>query len=272
MRSVLIFFFLFWKTVSAQVPNGSFENWMNGNPESWQTTNIPIVPASVLPDSDHYSGEVSAKGMVVQDFNLQPFQPYLGIYGGGAQGFSISNPYNLFNGWCKLSLYPGDHFTAYVRMFNSDLETIGEGFLAIDSSISSWTEFSIPVNYFNTDNPVTCTLFFTITDSSLLSSGHIGSYFLIDDLGLRVLVGIPSIVDEDILIHYYQDQDEISIDHFSSDKKLSYSIYDFTGKALVNSRVYSGGEKIFLGNYSHGIYLLDILMNEKRIVKKIFVE
>jgi hypothetical protein len=272
MRSILAILLIFIQTASAQIPNSGFENWNNGYPDWWQTANIPIFPASIVPDSDSHAGQLSVKGIVVSDLSHHPFQPYLGIYGGGAQGFSISNPYNLLSGWCKLSLHAGDRFTGYVRMFNSNQETVAEGFIAIDSSFSSWKEFNVPVNYFSTDNPVSCTMFFTITDSTLLSAGHIGSYFLIDELSLTVTVGISAIPDDGISIKVNSSDRELTIDNFNNDGILNFSLFDITGKLVLNTKRYSHGEIISLINFNPGIYLLSVYSDDRRIVKKILLE
>ena len=64
-KRILLIILFFVHKISAQVPNNSFESWTNENPDSWQTTNIPIVPVSILPDSDAYNGSLSVKGIVV---------------------------------------------------------------------------------------------------------------------------------------------------------------------------------------------------------------
>jgi hypothetical protein len=88
VRGFLIILLFFFRSAVGQIPNYSFENWTNGNPDWWQTTNIPIVPRSIIPDTDAYEGNLSVKGIVVSDVRNKPFAPYLGIYGPAGPGVS----------------------------------------------------------------------------------------------------------------------------------------------------------------------------------------
>ncbi len=273
MKWVFTIILLLVKTIAAQIPNGSFEEWTNGNPESWQTTNIPIVPPSILLDSDSYSGSLSVKGIVVSDVNNHPFQPYLGIYGAGAQGFPVTMTYDHFTGWFKSFLLPGDRFRAYIRLFNSNQETIAEGALNIDSSVSMWTEFDVTINYFNTEAPVSCAIFFTITDSSAISSGQIGSYFKVDGLSLASTVGISTYaIENNISVFVKHSDDAIVIKNFRNEKGFHYSVNDISGKNILRDQCDCGEVQISTASFPAGIFLLDISSEDGRLVKKIFID
>jgi hypothetical protein len=270
MKPAFIFLVIFINALKAQIPNAGFEYWSSVNPDNWQTTNIPILPPSVLMDSDSFTGMLSVKGIVVGDGDNHAFQPYLGISGAASQGFFISNSYDRFNGWFKSSLIAGDFFIGEIRMFNSNQETIANGSLIISSTQSSWTEFNVVINYLNSDTPVSCTIFFTISDSSLISSGHIGSYFLIDELSLTQTVGITSPHLNELTINSTPGENSISINNFD-DKNLQYLLVDINGKIILSPPEYYHGEIISLGNLSCGVYFLNIFSNQDRIVKKVLV-
>ena len=270
---ILLISFLYLHNAYAQIPNGSFESWNDGSPDWWQTTNIPIVPAAVNVDSNSHSGFLAAKGIVVSDNHNNPFQPYLGIYGPAAQGFPILKSFNVASGWCKLFLNPQDYFTGFVRMYDVNQEPVGEGSIVIDSSISSWTEFYIHINYFSTGIPVSSSLFFTITDSTLLGSGHIGSYFLLDDLLLVEVVGISSFSDEvDISIIQSPALNELYIKSSQPLTNANYTIADISGREVMKKSKINSDETILLTNLSAGIYFFILNANDKKIVKKILLE
>jgi hypothetical protein len=273
MRRFLIILLFFFRSAVGQIPNNSFENWTNGSPDSWQTANIPIVPHSVLADSDSYEGNFAVKGIVVSDIRNKPFAPYLGIYGPAAQGFPISETYERLTGWCKLFLKPGDRFTGDVKMYDHNQEPMADGKLVIDTSINSWTFFRIHINYYGLLEPVSSMLFFTITDSTLISSGQIGSYFLLDELSLDGTTGIKKLSGvNDINIYPNPAHSELHIQNLSMNENYNYVFSDITGKVLVNRLQNNSDEILNTEEYSPGIYFLNIISDERSFSKKIILE
>jgi hypothetical protein len=274
IRTLLILFFILEK-LSAQVPNGGFENWNGVNPSAWQTTNIPIVPCSVIPDSDAYSGFLSVKGIVVANSSNQPFPPYLGIAGSGSVGFPITQAYEVVIGMYKLSLLPGDKFKAVANLYDQWGNPVGNGQTIVSSSTSSstWEQLIIHVNYFATPANYNCAVFFTIMDSTESGSGQIGSYFLIDDLALAGTLssGILN-EDNDISVFPIPAHDELHVKNISPDKKNYYSIIDMTGKTIQGNKQFITDETIGVENLSSGIYFLCITSDDKKYMKKIAVE
>ena len=273
MRGIIFILLLFFKTSFSQIPNNSFENWNNGNPDWWQTTNIPIVPNSVVPDSSAYEGLLAVKGIVVSDIRNKPFAPYLGIYGPSAQGFPIGQSYEYMDGWCRLFLKPGDRFRGDIRIYDSHQEPIGDGKVIIDSSIASWTPFKIQINYYGLLLPVSCTLFFTITDSTLLSSGQIGSYFVVDQISLGGTVDINNInTGWNVNIYPNPARTELHILNTYSAKGFNYSLYDVQGKKVLTKKQFYADEIINLEKLLPGVYFLNCVSKDISFRKKVILE
>ena len=271
-RFLLIFLFLA-QQVFAQVPNYSFENWTNSNPDSWQTANIAMFPASIIADSDSYDGYLSVKGIVVSTNNNQPYAPYLGISGGVSSGFHITDRYLSATGWCKLSLLQGDKFTGNVRIYNNIQEPIGEGSVTIDATSSGWMPFTMNITYFDSDAAETCSFYFTITDSTELMSGQIGSYFLLDNLSMTSTTGInENITIDNISVFPNPSHSELHINITDMKEDIFYSLVDITGREVLSNKVIGHNETVMLNDISTGIYFLNFYCDEKKFVKKIVVE
>jgi hypothetical protein len=262
----LIFFTVFYS--GAQIPNSSFENWTNGIPNSCFTSNNPLVAPAILPDSDAVGGFLSVKGVVVSD-NNHPYPPYLAI-NGTSNGFPLSQSFNLLTGWCKLNLLPGDKFDCQINFYDSPMNAVALGKIIVDSSINSWTSFQIPINYTLPGQPVNGAIFFTITDSTGLSSGQIGSYFLIDELILSGIASNSSLTN-DYTIQVFPNPSNGKIKISESEfENVWLSITDSKGKVLINKK-YIKNEILDLEKYSSGIYFLNVYADEKRYTEKIII-
>ena len=271
-RILIILLFILQKSF-AQIPNQGFEYWSGGSPDEWQTTNIPIVPPSIIINGDAHSGTSSAKGIVVNDSHNHPFQPYLGIYGSGAQGFVVTQPYLKVSGWYKLFLKPNDRFLANVRLYDSNQNPVADGKLVIESSVGAWSQFNMNINYHDTAVPVTCSLFFTITDSGLLSSGQTGSFFILDDLSMSgSFNNDPLKNEEDVSVFPNPAHSEFHVNNLSKEKHFLYYLYDATGKMVLENKSPVTNEIVNTENFLPGVYFLNVLSDDKNIRKKIVIE
>ena len=272
-RMILILFVSILQNISAQIPNADFESWSSGNPASWQTTNIPIVPASIVMNSDVHSGLMSVKGTVVNDNHNRPFQPYLANCGPSAQGFPVSEASTLLTGWYKLFLNTDDRFTVNVKMYNEFQEVIAEGFMYINASINSWTQFNLSIEYNTPQTPNSCSIFFTITDSTMSNSGQIGSYFLLDELNLSGLVGINEMNnDESVLTYPNPVQNILHVKIPIGTNNLSHTLFDATGKKILEKNNCTMDETLNLEDVFPGLYFLQTMMDGRKIVKRILVQ
>lgn len=270
-RLCLFLIFFLYTSISAQVPNGGFEYWTNGYPDSCHTANIAIVPQSVMPDSNSHTGFLSIRGSVVYDNHNQPFQPYLSMDGGTAVGFPIAYSFSQVMGWIKLSLMPGDKFLVYVHFYDSDLESVADGFVSIDTSSINWTSFFVNMHYTSVDPPVRCTIYITISDSTQLVSGQVGSYFVLDDLVLTGTVDVmhTSLTHEHNIYPNPSAREQIvsiiGLNDFSD-----YSIYSLQGNIVDSGRLLQN-EFSIPANMAAGIYIVELFSEDKRFLKKLIV-
>ena len=129
------------------------------------------------------------------------------------------------------------------------------------------------INYYGTAIPVSCSLFFTITDSGLLSSGQTGSFFILDDLSMSGSYTIDTLRNErDVSVFPNPAHSELHINNMSEEKHFLYSLYDATGKVVLENKSPVTNEIVNTENFLSGVYILNVISDDKNIRKKIVVE
>jgi hypothetical protein len=191
MRFLLLVLFLysffFINNISAQVPNAGFEQWSNGNPEGWWTSNF--ATPNITQSTDAHSGSYAVRGDVINT-GTGIIIPIIisGIIGG--HGFPISVRYANLTGYYKLNVVTTENLSVLAIPFKNG-QVIGVGgsqFL----TASAYTLFTVPIYYSNGETPDSCQISITIGNNS--GDVSVGSYFLVDDLAFQ---GVATGVDKD---------------------------------------------------------------------------
>ncbi len=64
--------------LQAQIPNSGFEDWTNGEPNGWYTSNFPPLIVNVTQTNISHTGNWAAKGEVI-DVMTFPMPPFLNL-------------------------------------------------------------------------------------------------------------------------------------------------------------------------------------------------
>ncbi len=170
----------------AQIPNAGFEDWNGDEPDGWYTLNIPPFP-TITETSDSHSGTSAMKGEVVEMAGM-PLGP-------GAVTGTIGNPtFSVFQRYVRLTGYykytpVGDDYLAIGIDMRLNNVVIGSGSIDLPNAASTYTPFSIDIDYFGPDVPDAASIALSITNTTLVS---VGSSFFLDDLELDAAVGIEN--------------------------------------------------------------------------------
>lgn len=260
---LILFTFGFSSVLVAQnpVPNPGFENWTSGNPDNWLTNNAPGFAVPVTQASPH-SGTFALKGEVVSTL-AGNFSPIVSSTDMSGSGFPVNQAYATLSFYYKFNKVTTGIFGAYVAMS----ETGGGGGAAgqiFTSSVTSFTQASLPI-YYQTTNPDTCTILFTINDT-VAASPAVGNYFIIDDVALSGLVGVQEQQPVAAMIITNVQPNPvrgISYIYYSLPQSgdIKFELYDVTGKTYKTIDIPSetaGRHKIELdaSDLPGGIYLL----------------
>ncbi len=163
---------LFSSILFSQVPNSGFENWTNGNPDNWETTNNDQV-LTITPSNDAHSGSFSAQGAVTSISGFS-FSPVLLTH------FANSGRPTNLKGYYKFTSVGSDTFYIVISLYKNS-EGIGGGIFTATANTDSYTEFNAAINYNVSDNPDSAAIGISIRPAV---NSHTGSMFLVDDLSL----------------------------------------------------------------------------------------
>lgn len=164
---------LFAPGVSAQVVNGGFENWTGGNPDGWNTLNFPGYYVPITQSTSSHSGSYAMQGSVVTylDVAVPPLP---------SNRSPVSQRYAYLTGYYRFTPAGADTFGVAVTML-TQMTPMAGGIFMTGATVSSYTQFSVPLTYGSDQVPDSCLIQIFIANEGAV---HVGSTFLVDDLSL----------------------------------------------------------------------------------------
>lgn len=173
----------------APIPNGDFEEWSNGSPVGWTTDDTTIATQSFLPitqTSDAENGSSAMKGTVTGvgfgGMNVAQIPPLLisgKISGNDTGGFAYSDHPNSITGFYKFSPV-GEDSILIIVVFKKHGAGIGGGSGYLAKATSSYTAFTIPINWSSSDAPDTAMI--SISIPAYGGTSNVGTTMEIDNL------------------------------------------------------------------------------------------
>jgi len=282
----------------AQIPNNSFEEWVQTNnyenPKSWNTPNVytSLAGQSVVSKSeDAYFGSFSARleskelnfldqtflapGVItLAQFNIDIFTQTFS-YSGGL--FLQQNVYEL-KGMYKYQGVGND--SAVILMYNfrnrenEDYDTIGRGYTYLNDA-SEWTPFTVRMKYLNGHVPDTFNvLIMSTTDEGLQDLSHAGSVLFLDSLSISTNTGIINLWEKPIALHVYPNPSS-SIIHFEIEeagKNRELILYNQEGKTVANTAFHSQIISLDISEFSSGIYSYAVVEDNRIIISGSFLK
>ena len=285
--TLMVMVFIVPFTVSAQLQNNSFEEWINpvgedqsigsNRPVGWEISN----GRSVLPNMNTYFPPVTVAHS--GDYALM-----LGIWYNYTKDMATQTaPINfrpvVLKGHYKYTdnRVMGDtgdiddqaSARVYVLKWNetrSRRDTIGSGEILLNAA-SEYTEFICPIVYISTELPDSITV---ILDCSLMNrlghggvfvgGGGVASFFTVDSIELvEENLGVTQPQKMDIVVYPNPVMDVLNIKNFKGDVQ----IYDAVGK-FVSSHDLLVAEDISVINLTSGVYHLQLNDGTKPYHKK----
>jgi hypothetical protein len=280
--------------VSAQtIPNSGLETWINHgqyeDPQYWDTPNqevcfLPFYTKVVTKSTSSQSGSFSAKletktipivnvtvpgvitlGTLVIDIGNMSFT----IEGGAP----IADRPTHLKGYFKFQPKGGDSCVIAIGLTkwkNGGRDTIGGGIFSSHDTITSWTPFSLWIEYIDSGNPDTMNI---AAISSATYTPTAGTLLYVDDLALDYTTTVNE-KDPGNGIDIYQDNEQkelLVFLNFPSPQSTSFRLMNIMGKeimkiqpqSIVNKQV-----KIAYNNLDPGLYILEIIHGNQRYLKK----
>ena len=248
-----------------------FENWTNGNPDGWQTTNNDQF-TNISQSSDAHSASSSVNGTVasVAGFQISPSLE---------TKFPFTDRPSSLTGYYKFTSSGSDSLVIITALYKGD-KGIGGGIFKTISSTGSWTQFSLPISYYANDSPDSAAI--TIMVEPAVNS-HTGTSFYMDDLSYSSTTAInettvqtpnsfelkqnyPNPFNPTTTIEY-----QVPVQTF-----VTLKIYNMLGKevaTLVNKNEPTGKYSVNFNasSLSSGVYLYRIKADNYSQAKKLIV-
>jgi hypothetical protein len=158
---------------------------------------------------------------------------------------------------------------------------IGSGKQIITSEVSTWSRFSVPVNYSSSETPDTIIILFaasakydfTSLTTLMACEGQKGSALFLDDLTLDYSVGIKEMLAPEIKVSVYPNpsKEQITV-QIAKEVQGTVIVYDYLARKVGEYPVNGTQIKIDVQNYAKGAYLLNVIENNKVITTSRFVK
>jgi len=181
-----VLFFIAMSPGFGQIPNGDFESWSDGVPDSWCPNNGPGV-APITQTTFTHSGNYAVKGTVLS-WNGSDLTPWLAS-GPIGEGFTIdSRPSALHGFYAFIKVSPRDTFRVMVEVSRNDT-LIGSGSYSEGTGVSMYQEFVANIHYVSDSIPTLVRISFGISNYGAPFDVP-GSYFFLDDVSFDSPSGV----------------------------------------------------------------------------------
>ncbi len=263
-------------TLPAQIPNAGFENWTNGEPNSWTSNNMPGVATMVYQNNDAHGGAWAAL-LSVEDVFGNPFPGLINCGGAGGPGFPIPQAYNSLSFYYKSSLSGTDDLISSIVIYDAGGNPIGGGGSATSANATVYTLVSAPITYFGGTAASKATITLSI---GLGGGGTIGSNVSIDDVAFSMGTGVAEINDAGISLCSPSPNPAsgIALVPFTLDRTTvaDIRIFDLNGRLVQNVL----NQQLSAGNYkaevnadalSSGVYTIVLRAADQVLQSKLVV-
>ncbi len=266
----------------AQVPNGGFESWSGNVPDNWSAGNIaPLNYFPNTPSSDAHTGFLAARGEVLENpiFAGQVGAPLIQTYGGAP----VTQDPVAVMGWYKFSpVQSTARFVVGCTVMDVNGQPTGSGALQIYDAASSYTQFSMPIDYTmgGTAAAASVTISFTIADTNALSA--VGSWYVVDDVSLD---GAQGIDDHQLPVLRAEDPFPAPFAHtvsvpiiLGTSANVEATVLDLLGKTvgtIVNAPMAAGAHSLSwtpAGNVPSGVYFIRVAAPEGTLAKRVLFQ
>lgn len=259
---------LFFATMlNAQtVPNGGFENWADGEPVDWTTSNVgPIL--TITQTDDSHSGSYAVKGQTDSNETTIPSMET----GYDNFGFPVSVAYDQLSFWYQYVEQGSDMILVTVTIADENYSTLGYGSLEIDDATEEYTLAIIPIEYDEAGTPAVAIVNIGLYDGTGGDPPDKETYFIIDDVELSGGgVGIGENAEIEVNVYPNPTSDILKIDAEQQIQRIK--LVNLVGQIIYESNVEAKSYQVNLNNVPDGIYILNLETEGGITAKKIMVD
>jgi hypothetical protein len=186
--------------LQAQILNGDFESWGNGEPANWNTNNAEQLSAYPITQSTFvHNGSYSLKGEVVgveAGGQTVPYPPSLSAGNMNQSYFSFSSKPDVIRGYFHFEPVGGDGFQSNIIIGTQSTVIAAGELVTYAPTGAGYHELVYYMNYIDTvTQPTLIIMNFSIVPPPGGTLAHIGSVFYLDDLPKVTLIKPAEEVD-----------------------------------------------------------------------------
>ncbi len=205
-------------TAFGQIPNPGFESWTNmgayANPDGWDNADSLGSFASTYTceqgspgfSGNHYLKLTSKNTIagVIAGIAMSGKIDFTTFLPKSGYAFSGGRPVSLNGVWQYApasSTDTGSVTLLFTKWTGTSRDSVGFIYYKLPGSVTSWTPFSLPITYLNSETPDTAVIYFA---SSTATTADAGSYLYIDTLSFsNTGVGITGVQNSHSVISVY---------------------------------------------------------------------
>jgi hypothetical protein len=261
MKKVFTLSFFCVSLLAAQaqiIPNASFEEWLNGNPVGWDTSNSSggvVVSESNEAHAGNKAARLNAPTSAI---------PYMQTTVNGVTTFPTS-----LKGWYKADLAGTDQLSVAVLINNASAINVGSGLALIEANAGVYTQFTANIDAL-APNPSTANIAITLLNPTTVFPSP-NSTALVDDLtwgaldieevnvtsGFALEKIIPNPINGDACMLQYT---------LAESGRMEIAVYDLSGKQVANVLQLNQGAgryraELDLSGLSAGYYIVSAMLN-----------
>jgi hypothetical protein len=289
MKKTLLFgilsFIVGFSVIAQQIPNGDLENWTENvllgfeDPDDWQTPNQYTALLSIFTTtkvSDAAEGSFAARleakdvgGFVTPgvitlgDFTVDFINNTAYLTGGIP---FTDKPMALTGSWKN---YPADGdfsmIIVYFTKYSADkgqTDTIGIGQMLGTETVEAWTNFSIPIEFWGTEDPDTMNLH--VVSSNMLDL-KLGSIIYVDDLAFEYEASINEVNNKVEASVFPNPASEYITFSLEENINAELSVFNNEGQLIYSASVNGNTLKVDVSQFSAGTYFYSFVENSERI-------
>jgi hypothetical protein len=263
-------FILSISALSAQIPNGGFESWVNmggySEPAGWLTYNdvSTVVGATVEQGTPGNPGAFHA--VLTTREATGGGIPIHGWISAGTSGTHSGFPFiarpAMLTGQWQYGIQPLDTAQVIVALskwntITSSTDPIAYGSLEITGNVTGWQAFVVPITYYSADAPDTA--YIQIVSSINFQNPVVGSFVKVDDLAFAGEVGLPERTRAHL--HVFPSPAANSL-HIASSGSGELRLFDASGREVLRSRITGTTATLDVSLLPAGFYTYRFLTND----------